>query len=79
MKTTIDLPDELFSELKERAKRDNVPMRDLVIEGVRQALAQGSDPEPEAEFQFPVGPRGNGLRPGVTVRNMIELSYEDRW
>lgn len=79
MKTTIDLPDELFRELKEHAKRNDVPMRELVIEGVRCALARGSSTEPEAEFHFPVGPRGNGLQPGVTVQNMIEISYGDRW
>ena len=79
MKTTMDLPDELFRELKEHAKRNDVPMRELVIEGVRHVLANGSEMESETEFRFPVGPRGNGLQPGVTVENMIEISYGDRW
>ena len=39
MKTTIELPDELFVEAKKRAAELRRPLRTLVIEGLRSQLA----------------------------------------
>ncbi len=38
MKTTIDLPDELFVAAKKRAAEERRPMRDLVARGLRAQL-----------------------------------------
>jgi hypothetical protein len=38
MKTTIDLPDELFVAAKKRAAEERVSLRDLVAAGLRQHL-----------------------------------------
>lgn len=84
MKTTMDLPDELMREVKARAAADGVAMRELMIEGLRHELERRANASPRGDFVFrtfdgtpPQG--GSGLQPGVTVENMIELSYGDRW
>ena len=38
MKTTIDLPDELFVAAKQRAAEERRPLRDLVAAGIRAQL-----------------------------------------
>ena len=38
MKTTIDIPDELFVAAKKRAAEERRPLRDLVAEGLRRQL-----------------------------------------
>jgi hypothetical protein len=38
MKTTLDLPDELFVAAKKRAAEERRPLRDLVASGLRQHL-----------------------------------------
>ena len=38
MKTTIELPDELFVAAKKRAAEERRPMRDLVVSGLRAQL-----------------------------------------
>ena len=40
MRTTFDLPDELMKRAKIAAVERGVPLRDLVAEGLRQALAK---------------------------------------
>jgi len=40
MKTTIELPDELFIEAKKKAAELRVPLRKLVEEGLRARLAR---------------------------------------
>ena len=39
MKTTIDLPDDLLVQAKKRAAELRVPLRQLVVEGLRARLA----------------------------------------
>lgn len=77
MKTTMDLPDELMREVKARAAADGVPMRDLMIEGLRHELERREE-RPQVDFAFPVHEGGGGLQSGVTLENMIELSYGER-
>jgi hypothetical protein len=39
MRTSIDLPDDLFREAKARAARRGVPLRELVTSALRRELA----------------------------------------
>ena len=67
MKTTIDLPDELFVAAKKRAADERRPLRDLVAAGLRKQL-QG--PSRRQARQAPaitwVTVKG-GLPPGMDV------------
>lgn len=38
MRTTIDLPDELFQQAKAEAQRRGIPLRELLQEGLRKVL-----------------------------------------
>ena len=54
MRTTVDLPDNLFREAKAQAALEGVPLRDLIETGVRLALAQRSSPQRRKRIQFPL-------------------------
>ena len=45
MKTTFDLPDDLFVAAKKRAAEERVSLRDLVARGLRTQLAGRSRPK----------------------------------
>ena len=55
MKTTFDIPDELFREAKAKAALDGVKLKDLVTEGLRTVL-YGKPPVPRKprRIKFPV-------------------------
>ena len=42
MRTTIDLPDELFRQAKVRAALDGMKLKDLITRFVEQGLGQGA-------------------------------------
>ncbi|MGL5823661.1 MAG: hypothetical protein ACRCYU_02195 [Nocardioides sp.] len=77
MNTTIDLPDELMRQVKERAAADGVPMRELMIEGLRRELARQRQPT-KVDFVFPVSDGGGALAEDLTMQKAIEMSYGDR-
>lgn len=53
MKTTIDLPDELFAQAKRAALEQGTTLKALIERGLRSALAQPR-PRNNARFRFPV-------------------------
>ncbi len=52
MRTTIDIPDELYRALKVKAAREGTTVRRLVLEGVE--LAQQQKPAPKRAFELPL-------------------------
>ncbi len=44
MRTTIDLPDELFRQAKAKAALDGLRLKDLITRFVEQGLRQGAPP-----------------------------------
>jgi len=65
MKTTLDLPDELFVAAKKRAADERRPLRDLVAKGLR------------TELQHPAG-RGRKAKPiaWVTVKGGLPAGVD---
>jgi hypothetical protein len=47
VKTTIDIADGLFQQLKERAQREGTTMRALIERGLRAVLAESLERGPE--------------------------------
>ena len=43
MKTTIEIPDELYSRVRRRAKQEGRTLRSFVLEGLRLSLELGSE------------------------------------
>jgi hypothetical protein len=64
MRTTLDLPDPLFRELKARAARQGVKMKELLAtfieNGLRGGKGAGSQPSP-VRSPLPVARRATGL------------------
>jgi len=65
MRTTVDLPDELFRKAKTTAAMRGVSLRALIIESLSEAL---SEPERYGHGELPVAPIG-GEGPRVTLTN----------
>ena len=58
MRTTVDLPDELYRRAKAEAAMRGRNLKDLVEEGLRRVLRA---PEPETSTQRPAGPSVHDL------------------
>ncbi len=78
MKTTVEIPDTLFRQLKQRAQRENVSMRELIQAALLRFLAP--PPEKGKPFKLKDGSfKGNGLVEGVSGWEQIrDLIYEGR-
>jgi len=66
MKTTLDLPDELFVTAKKRAAEERRPLRDLVAMGLRAHL-QGPARKRRAGTAIEWVTVKGGLPPGIDV------------
>ena len=54
MRTTVDLPDDLFRQAKAQAALEGTPLRDLIETGVRLALAQRKPGRKPKRQRFPL-------------------------
>lgn len=54
MKTTVEIPDELFRRVKARAALEGIPLRDLVVHGLQLAMNELSAGEARRRVQFPL-------------------------
>jgi len=71
MRTTIDLPDDLLAEAKQRAAREGRSLSDVVGDAVRSSFsrAASADREPVELPTFGAG----GLQPGVDLDDSAGL------
>ena len=63
MRTTLDLPDPLFRELKMRAARQGVKMKELLATFIEDGLRGGKGgrpPAPPARSPLPIARRATG-------------------
>lgn len=74
MKTTVDLPDELFRQVRDYSRQSGVTMRELVIEGLRSELTRRQSPRARVDFRF-AAVDGQGLRDGLEPGEAIAVSY----
>lgn len=59
MKTTVEIPDELFREAKATAARNGSKLKDLVADGLRLVLGKGSSAR--RQVRFPLIPARHGF------------------
>ena len=71
MRTTVDLPDDLLAEAKQRAAREGRSLSDVVCDAVRSSFsrAAAADREPVELPTFGAG----GLQPGVDLDDSAAL------
>jgi len=79
MKTTIDIPDGLFSEVRKLASREGTTLKAVVEEGIRRILSERKRGKRfhlrKATF------KGEGLQPqlaGFSWERIREMAYEGR-
>ena len=60
MRTTLDLPDPLFREMKARAARQGVKMRELVATFIENGLRGGNPVVPSTRSPLPIARRATG-------------------
>jgi hypothetical protein len=79
MKTTIQIPDSLFEEVRKLAHRERTTLKALVEEGLRRII---SERKRRGEFRLRRATfKGNGLQPhlaGASWDHIRDLSYEGR-
>ena len=71
MRTTIELEDSLFRELKSKAAESGTTLRDLVNDLLRRAVDQTKRPS-NYRFDWRVDPRGR-IQPGVRLNDRESL------
>jgi plasmid stability protein len=71
MRTTVDLPDDLLVEAKERAAREGRSLSEVVADAVRRSFAPIAAPE-RVPIELPTFD-GGGLQPGVDLDDSAAL------
>jgi hypothetical protein len=82
MRTTVDLPDEVFREAKARAALDGMKLKDLITRYVEQGLRQGqpSAPAPgrRRRSELPIARAATGRTlPARTAADLYRLLEEE--
>ena len=55
MRTTVDIPDSIYRELKVRAAAEGITIKEIILEGVQERLRnRTSKTKPEGRARFPV-------------------------
>lgn len=81
MKTTIQLPDNLFKEARRVARQERTTFRALVEEGLRRVISERRGRRKRAFRLRKATFKGQGLQPhlaGVTLDQILSISYEGR-
>jgi hypothetical protein len=60
MKTTLNFPDDIISDAKIRAVRENTTLTDIIVQGLEMRLKKGHKPG-----RLPVSSASGGLVPGA--------------
>jgi hypothetical protein len=79
VKTTIQIPDMLFEEVRKLAHQEHTTMKDIVEEGLRRIVTERRR---RGQFKLrKVAFKGNGLQQhlaGTSWDQILQLSYEGR-
>jgi hypothetical protein len=54
MRTTVDLPDDLYRQAKAEAAAQGVKLREFIAAALEQALLKGSRPRPKKRVRLPL-------------------------
>ena len=73
MRTTVDLPDELFVAAKKRAAELREPLRALIERGLRAELARADGPAKQPRRTIAWVTAAGGLPPDVDVSDRVAM------
>lgn len=74
MRTTVDIPDETYRELKVKAATEGETVRAIVLRGIRREIEDPA-PQPKKKFEIPVI---HSSRPGtlnLTPEQIDEIAF----
>lgn len=81
MKTTINIPDSLFEEARQVARKEKITLKNLVEEGLRKTIDERRNRK-RGDFKLRRASfKGRGLQPhlvGAAWDQILDLSYEER-
>jgi len=79
MKTTVEIADFLFDQVKALANKEGLSFRILVEEGLRTVIeARTSAPFKPFRLRDGSFKCGNGLQPGIEWNNLTSMAYEEK-
>jgi plasmid stability protein len=83
MKTTLELPDELFRSIKARAAQDGISLKAYVAAALREKLGQASEPIGEKLRMKHFGSLAHLRKETRRIERIIEREFEtidpDAW
>jgi hypothetical protein len=80
MRTTIDLPDELFRQAEARAALQGRRLKDLIVEYVQQGLERGPEPDYRdlrRRTPLPLLPATGTPIPALSSEELARIEEED--
>ena len=77
MRTTLTIDDQLFAELKERAHRHNVPLKQMVNQVLRRGLEVDANPQPRKPYRGKTFSMGQPLIPSLDKSLAIAAALDD--
>jgi hypothetical protein len=54
MKTTVEIPDELFRRAKAKAALEGIPLREMIVRGLQLAMEQSKGTQAQGRTKFPL-------------------------
>lgn len=72
MRTTLNLPDEVVREAKQRALDEGTTLTELIVQGLRARLRAGGP-----GGHLPVSTAVGGLRPGVDWERLVAADGQE--
>jgi hypothetical protein len=76
VKTTLEIPDDLFRRAKAQAASRGIPLRQFVTEAVEQRVHGGAHPTGAAAWKQLSGDLGTLRRETARVSKLIESEFE---
>ena len=73
MRTTIDIPEDLFRQAKQQAARTGQSFREVVSDSLRESFSRTSRPSSDPGKPLPVSRQAPGLCPGVDLSHSSAL------
>jgi hypothetical protein len=77
MRTTLTIDDQLLAELKERALRQNVPLKQVVNQVLRRGLQADTPQAPRKPFRAKTFAMGQPLVPSLDKSLALAAALED--
>lgn len=77
MRTTLTIDDQLFAELKERAHREGVPLKQVVNQALRRGLDASRQPPRRGSYRARTYAMGRALVPSLDKSLAIAAALED--